>query len=142
MRTADLELAGQLRSVVVPLARQLRQHAGGHLTATQSSVLGTVSRHGPISISELASRERLSLPMISKVVGVLEDEGLVVRETDPEDGRVRLIALHARGRAWIVESRERRDRWLAERLRHLDHDSRAALATAVTVLAELIEEAS
>lgn len=138
----DLELAGQLRSVIVPLARQLRQQAGGHLTATQSSVLGSVARHGPINISELARRERLSLAMISKIVAALEHAGLVSRRAEPADGRVRLIELSAHGRAWIHESRERRDRWLAERLGGLDPHSRATVAAAVAVLLDLSEESS
>lgn len=66
------EVAAQLRSVVVPLARLLRQQTGGLLTATQGSVLGTVARHGPLNVSDLAAREQLSLPMISKVVAALE----------------------------------------------------------------------
>lgn len=136
----DYEVAAQLRSVVVPLARSLRQQTGGELTATQSSVLGSVARHGPISLSELASREQLSLPMISKVVANLEGRDLVTRVDDPDDGRVCLAEISPHGGEWLAASRERRDRWLAERLAALDGDACAAIAAAIPWLQCLIDE--
>ncbi len=134
------ELAADLRSVVVPLARLLRRLTGGRLTATQASVLGTVSRDGPISLSDLATLERLSLPMISKVVDALQEHGFADRVADPNDGRVSLVELSQDGRVWLEESRELRDRWLSERLRDLDEAELASIAAAIPALANLVRD--
>lgn len=135
-----LELAGRLRAVVVPFARSLRQQSGGRLTATQSSVLGTVMRHGPLALSTIASIEQLSLPMVSKVTSVLEAEHLVLRSTDPGDGRVSLVEISDEGRAWVEETRRRRDQWLATRLAGTDADERAVLARAAATLERVLSD--
>jgi DNA-binding MarR family transcriptional regulator len=137
-----LELAARLRAVVVPLARSLRQQSGGRLTATQASVLGTVMRHGPLALSAIAVREQLSLPMVSKVVAALEAEGLVLRSSDPTDARVSLVDVSDGGRAWIAETRRRRDQWLAARLANTDADERAALAQTIATFERILEEPS
>lgn len=138
---ARYDVAARLRSVVVPLNRMLRHQTGGDLTATQGSVLGTVYRHGPVGLTDLAERERLSAPMISKVVAALEEEGLVERVKDATDGRVCRVQVSAHGDRWLTESRERRDRWLAERLGALDEAELAALDAALPALDRLVREA-
>lgn len=126
--------------MVVPLARALRQQTGGRLTATQASLLGTVLRRGPVTISELAAREQLSLPMVSKVVSALESDGLVARSTDPADGRACPVQITAAGHRWVDTSREQRDRWLADRLADLDADERRRVRDALAVLHRLVDD--
>lgn len=137
-----LELAARLRAVVVPLGRSLRQQSGGRLTATQASVLGTVMRHGPLPLSVIAAREQLSLPMVSKVVAALEDERLVLRSSDPGDARVSLVDVSDDGRAWIDETRRRRDQWLAARLADTDAGERAALAQTIAMFERILADPS
>lgn len=134
------ELAADLRSVVTPLGRLLRRQTGGQLTATQSSVLGAISRLGPISLSDLAAHERLSLPMVSKVIDALHTHGFASRIDDPDDGRVVLVELSQGGRDWLEESRELRDRWLTERLGGLDDDELATIAAAIPCLVKLVRD--
>lgn len=129
-----------MRTTIVPLARALRQQTGGRLTATQGSLLGTVLRHGPLTISQLAAREQLSLPMVSKVVSVLESGQLVTRSTDPSDARACPVVITDVGRQWVDESREQRDRWLAGRLAELDPVERQHVVDALAVLARLVDE--
>lgn len=140
MTDAPLDLAARMRALVVPLARALRQQSGGQLTATQVSVLGSIVRHGPIGLTALAGREQLSLPMVSKVIGVLEEAGLVERAPDPDDARISLVSVAPEGRAWVNESRRRRDEWLAERLAALTADERATVDAAVTALDRVLTE--
>lgn len=137
--TEPRDLAAELRTVVVPLVRLLRQQTDGRLTATQASVLGTISRLEPVSLSDLAAGERLSLPMISRVVDVLEGEGFVERVGDPDDRRVTLVRIGPGGHDWIEESRDLRDRWLTERLHDLGDVERAAVAAAIPALIRLVD---
>lgn len=134
-----LDLAAQLRAVVVPLARSLRQQSGGRLTATQASVLGSVMRHGPMAMSAVAVREQLSLPMVSKVVAALEEEGLVRRDASAHDGRVNLVSITEDGRGWVAETRRRRDRWLADQLGALEVDDLLALDRAIRALEQVLD---
>ena len=136
VHAARYDVAARLRSAVVLLNRMLRQQTAG-LTATQGSVLGSIVRHGPVRLSELADLERLSGPMISKVVTALVGEGLVERVRDPADGRACLVRVSVAGDRWLLESRDRRDRWLAEKLVDLDDEEFAAVVAALPALGRL-----
>ena len=82
-------LAAHLRLAVARTARRLRQEAGGGLSPTLTAALATVERHGPLTPSELAARERVQRPTATKLVARLEADGLVARTADPTDGRSR-----------------------------------------------------
>ena len=56
------DLAGQLRLTIVRTARRLRQEAGTDLSPSLTAALSTVERHGPMTPSELAARERIQRP--------------------------------------------------------------------------------
>lgn len=135
------QIAGRLRAVVPPLHRMLRQQTA-ELTATQASVLGSVAHRGPIRLTDLADVERLSGPMITKVVAALETADLIERLADPDDGRASLVRVSAHGHEWLEASRERRDRWLAERLAALDDAELAALTAALPVLERIVGDRS
>lgn len=137
-----VEWAARLRASVAPLERQLRQQAADPYTPTQLSVIGAIYRHGPIPIGELAGRERLSAPTISKVVASLEETGMVARFPDSTDRRVCRVAITAAGKRWIAKGRAQRNEWLATRIANLNAAERAALAAAVPVLERLIGEES
>src|SRR5688572_21163982 len=131
------ELAARLRPVVTRTARRLRQEAGG-LTPTLGAALATIERHGPLTPSELADRERVKRPTATKLVGRLESEGLVTRTPDPQDGRSSLIAITAAGGALLREVRQRKDAYLQRRLRTLSAAERATLAEAAELLERLL----
>jgi DNA-binding MarR family transcriptional regulator len=134
--TADL--AARVRTTVTPLARQLRQHANDGLTPTLLSAIGSIARHGPITLGDLANHERVSPPMITKVVTSLETQGLVARTTDPTDRRVSRVSLTAKGEGWLQTARARRNAWLAERLSTLTPGERDTLAAALPLLERLL----
>jgi DNA-binding MarR family transcriptional regulator len=133
-------LAVQLRSAVTPLARELRQQNGESVTATQLAAVGTILRHGPITLGELAERERVSPPMITKVVASLEERGLVARVIDPNDRRVSRVDLLPAGHAWLADARARSNAWLAARLDELTADERARLADVIPLIERLTEQ--
>jgi DNA-binding MarR family transcriptional regulator len=132
-------LAANLRLAVTRTARRLRQEAGGGLSPTLSAALATIERHGPITPSELAARERVQRPTATKLVGKLEELGLVGRTADPTDGRSFLIATTDEGRALLRELRTRKDAFLAQRLRKLTAEERATLARAAELLEKVLE---
>src|SRR5690349_19619218 len=118
-------LAAHLRVAVARLARRLRQEAGGGLSPTTQAALATIERHGPLTPSELASRERIQRPTATRLLANMEAEGLIIRTPDPADGRSSLIHLSDYGLALLKEVRSRKDLFLAERLRTLSPEDRA-----------------
>jgi DNA-binding MarR family transcriptional regulator len=133
----DAELAGHLRLSVTRLARVLRQTADTDLSPTQGSVLATVSNHGPLTLGELAERERVASPTITKVIGLLHEKGLVDKATDPDDRRFVRVALTPAGEALLERTRARKNAWLARQLSRLSEEDRASLAAATEVLDRL-----
>src|ERR671917_236806 len=100
MRTtsADQELATRLRLAVTRSARRLRQAAGTDLSPSLTAALATIERHGPLTPSELAARERVQRPTVTRIACRLEEEGLVTRAPDPTDRRSALITVSPAGR--------------------------------------------
>jgi DNA-binding MarR family transcriptional regulator len=136
---ADLvTLADQLHSAAIHLLRGVRRvDAQSGLPAAQLSALSVVVFGGPLSLGALAAAEQVRPPTMSRVVGALEAGGLVTREPDPADARAVLVAATRAGRRLLAEGRRRRVEALAERLRALDENERAALHAAAPALVRL-----
>ena len=141
MRTiTQADLAVRLRLAIARTARRLRQEAGAELSPSQTAALATIDRHGPLTPSELAVRERIQRPTVTRIVARLEEGGLVQRARDPQDGRSSLVALTPAGRELLARGRTRKDAYLARRLRDLDAEERATLQRAAAILERLLEE--
>src|SRR3954464_7717287 len=111
-------LAARLRVAIARTARRLRQEASA-LSPSMQAGLATVDRHGPLTPSEFADRERIKRPTATRLIANLEAEGLVARTPDPLDGRSSLISLTPEGAVLLEQVRTRKDAFLAERLRTL-----------------------
>jgi DNA-binding MarR family transcriptional regulator len=141
MRTSSqADLAVRLRLAVARTARRLRQQAGEELSPSQAAALATIDRHGPLTPSELADRERVRRPTATRVIAVLEDAGLVDRTRDPGDGRSFLVSLSPAGRELVARVRTRKNAYLSRRLRDLTPEERATLDRASAILERLLEE--
>jgi DNA-binding MarR family transcriptional regulator len=134
------DLAGHLRHTIVRVARRLRQEAGGELSPSLTAALSTVERHGPLTPSELAKRERIQRPTATRVLARLEEERLVRRTADPYDGRSSLVAVTTKGEELLAELRTRKTAFLAERLETLDPEERATLERAADILERVLEQ--
>ncbi|HVW17793.1 MAG TPA: MarR family transcriptional regulator [Solirubrobacteraceae bacterium] len=134
------ELATTLRIAIARSARRLRQENVAELSATQASALATVERYGPLTPSELASRERIQRPTATRMLARLEAQGLVARTPDPRDGRSSLIALTDEGVALLASQRTRKNAYLAGRLEALPARDRDTLERAAELLERLLGE--
>jgi DNA-binding MarR family transcriptional regulator len=137
--TSAPDLATRLRLAVTRTARRLRQEATVGFTASQGALLATIERHGPLTPSELAQRERVQRPTVTRMLARLEEDGIVQRAADPADGRSFLVSLTPAGLELLHEVRTRKDAYLARRLSELDDEEREALARAADVLEHLLE---
>lgn len=136
--TTRASLSSSLRLSVMRLARRLRaEGADESLTLTQLATLGTLDRHGAMSLGELAAHERVQPPSMTRIVSALEQRRLVVRGPDHDDGRRVVVSITGAARALLAEDRRRRDAWLARSLRELTAAERDALRRATPVLEKL-----
>ena len=85
---------------------RLNRAAALPVTASGSSLLRTIARHGPIAPGDLAGRIGLDQSTVSRQVRALEDVGLVARTPAPDDGRSSLIGLADSGRRVLERIRE------------------------------------
>ena len=106
-----------------------------------TAALAMVERHGPMTPSELAARERIQRPSATRLVAHLEAEGLIERVVDPADRRSYLISITPDGTALLRDIRTRKDAFLAERLAKLSAEDRATLRRAAELLEKLVDEA-
>src|SRR3954470_533553 len=123
-------LAAELRISVMRLRRRLtnERHPDNELSLNQMAVLGCLYRlGGALTIGELAAAERVQPPSMTRTVNCLEQSGDVVRRPHESDGRQVVVELSEQGRARLLADRDRRDAWLAQRLRELTPEERAIL---------------
>lgn len=132
------ELAARLRLVVGRLHRRIRIDAHESIPPLQLSALSTVDQHGPLRLSELARREAVTAPTMSRVLAALDEQGLVIRTPDPRDARGVRIVLSEQGAARLAEVRSHRTALVARRLARLDDGYRAALTAALPALEALL----
>ena len=133
-------VANRLRPVLLKLNRDLRReiHSLG-ITGGQVSLLALIRREPGIGVRDLAARERMSAPGMSKAVGRLLAAGLVARTELPDRRRFGLVLTEAGDRV-LRSVRSRRTAWLAERLRGLSGTELAAIDAAIEPLGRLIGE--
>lgn len=132
------DTAGRLRFAVARMARLLRQQDQSGFGPTLIAALATVGSHGPITLGDLAAREQVAPPTITKVVEKLVANGLVARSADATDRRISRVAITPKGTRHLQTYRTRRTEWLADRLRDLEPAELARLAAAVDVLERII----
>src|SRR5688500_16217551 len=135
--TAD-ELARTLREAITRLNRRVRQ-AGpvGDLTFSQLSALTSLQLAGALTPRELADMERVQPPTMTKIVGKLEDRGLVARTPHPTDRRQVILAATEQGRAVYAQVEKARNEWLALQLAELTPEDRDTLERAAQILQQV-----
>lgn len=137
----ETHMASGLRISTMRLARRLRSERDpeSDLSLSQLAVLGTLSRHGAMTVGELAAHERIRPPSLTRLVGCLEERGLVSRQPHPTDGRQVVIRLAAEGASLLSEDRSRRDAWMSRRLRELSPAEREILRRAAPIMERLAQ---
>jgi DNA-binding MarR family transcriptional regulator len=134
----DEETAARMRAVIARLGRGLRQtRAGNELSPSQYEVLATISIRERVRLGDLATIEGLNPTLLSRIVGRLEESGLVAREQDPDDRRVAHVAVTPAGRALHLRIRGERTDALALALDELPEAELDRLLDALPVLEAL-----
>jgi DNA-binding MarR family transcriptional regulator len=134
------DLPTRLRLVVTRLARRLRQQAEAPLSPTQTAVLATIDRRGPLTLGDLAEAERVQPPTITAAVDRLEHQGLVQRRRGAPDRRVVEVQVTRAGGELLETARSRKSAYLEARLGSLSARDRATLERAASILERVLED--
>jgi len=122
------------------LLRLVREvSTAGDISATAAAVLSRLGREGPQRVTDLARVEGVSQPAMSQLVNRLEHDCLVVRTTDPADGRGVLVRLSERGAGVLEARRVQRAGVLDAALERLGPADRLVIATALPALGRLVD---
>lgn len=134
-------LAAELRFVLNRLNRRLRhQQLGDDLTVSQLSVLAVLQRDGPLTAGDLAGKEHVRPPSMTRIIAALQRQDLIARGENPADGRQVLVALTESGRTRAIAETAARERWLAQQLDTLTQDERDVLKAAAALLNRLASQ--
>jgi DNA-binding MarR family transcriptional regulator len=129
--------ASRLFVALSRINRMLRRDAPALLGQGAVSVLATIVWYGPLRSGDLAAREGVSPPTMTRIVAGLESTGYACRGPDPADGRACLVRATAEGAALINGNSSARLDILRERVDRLPPDHRAALLAALPALDSL-----
>lgn len=104
-----------------------RHLAGCGLTSAQFSILAQLDHLGGAGIAGLAQAMVMDRTTITRNIAPLERDGLVRIEADAQDGRRKVLALTAQGRAALVRARPHWRRAQAAFEKHLGARDAAAM---------------
>lgn len=137
----DADSVTRLRRVVGKLTRKLNESATeAGLTPTQASVLGLIAVRGPLGLADLIALERLNPTMLSRVIGKLDDAGLVSRLPNTEDQRTVRVEATADGARVHEGIKARRSAIVAACISELSPRQAKSISQALPALEALAEQ--
>ncbi len=135
------QLAENLRETIGRFVRVIRLDASTPSDARMEA-LAILDNDGAMSVAALAARRVVKHQSMRLLVGQLADDGLVVREADPDDRRSQTIHVTEAGRQLLFRSRGSRASSIASRLQErLSPHERDVIREAIALLKRLGEPA-
>ncbi|MFE2771889.1 MarR family winged helix-turn-helix transcriptional regulator [Microbacterium resistens] len=116
------------------LTRIAAHATGNEAPAAQWRALSLLDAQGSLRVGELARASRTTQPGITRLIGQLEQDGLVTRSPDPEDSRATVVTVTEAGRDAVRSWRRQIQEALEPRFSDLDDDDWAVLARAAALL--------
>lgn len=137
----EADEAVRLRRAINRLARRFNTSATDEgLTPTQASVLSLIAGRGPIAIGELLRLEHINPTMLSRVVGRLDEIGLIVRTPDPDDLRSASLVATEDGQRAHLRILAQRAETVSSSAKRLTQEEHASLIHALPALEKLAED--
>jgi DNA-binding MarR family transcriptional regulator len=135
MATGERNDDQEIRLTIQRLARRIRSMQSDEtVTEAQRSVLFSLSNNGVQTLSSLSEHERVTPPSMNRTINALVEAGLVTRVGAEDDGRKVSIDLSPAGRAFIADTRRKRDAWFTKQLAALTPEQRSIVDKSATIL--------
>jgi DNA-binding MarR family transcriptional regulator len=118
------------------ISRPLRQLST--ITPGGMFVLGSLKRHGTLSMSDIGKHLSMPKPHVTVIVDKLIDESLVERQSDPNDRRIINISITEKGLKEFGEVKQTMIENLRIKLSLLSNDEQKTLEDASLKVKELL----
>jgi DNA-binding MarR family transcriptional regulator len=136
---ANEAAVSELLAAMGQLMRRLRAEAeSGELSWTQIAITSRLDT-GPMTTADLARAESMKPQSMGASLAQLEEEGVVRRKPDPNDGRQILFELTAAGVEGRYRFRLAKREWLLAAIAKLERDEQQTLFAATDVIKRLAE---
>ena len=112
----------------------IRHNRQSALSLSQTNSLFRLYRHGDCPVNDLADHLGITMAAVSQLLAPLEEKGLIQRSEDPNDRRVKLIALTDRGTQTVQESMRARHAWLDDLTASLSNQDKDQILPALLLL--------
>lgn len=134
-------LAARLDSVAIHLVRRLaREDAAIGLTSVRLSALAVLAVDGPCTLGALAHSERVTAPSMTRLVSVMETDGLVQRIPSAQDGRKVFVRITPRGAELLQAARAQRVTALTTWLAPVGSDGLRCIDDATVLLDQVLRD--
>lgn len=136
--------ADELMTTVSSLRRTVRRRVRRDwphrpLPESEIELLRLVRERPGLRIHDAAAGLGVAANTVSTLVRHLVDQGLLVRDADPADGRAARLTLSTGARARIADWRDRRQRIVGAAFEALPAEERRAIVAALPGLRHLVE---
>ncbi len=118
----------------------IRHNRESDLSLSQVNALFRLYHHGPGSVNDLANHLGVTKAAVSQLLDPLIADGLVLRSENPDDRRMKLIALTEKGKRLVEKSMDTRHAWLLELSQVLSDSEKAQLLPAIKLLDQRTRE--
>ncbi len=135
--TAAEELLAVLPLMTRIVAAEVRREIGEETTMPQFRVLSQIAE-GPLTVSALARKRRVTLQAMGELVQGLVERGWIARTPDPKDRRQQLLDLTEHGRRHYERASARAIAQLAPLLAGLGEAEMTALQVALPALQRVL----
>jgi DNA-binding MarR family transcriptional regulator len=140
MATSERPDDQEIRLTVQRLARRIRSMQSDEtVTEGQRSVLFALANNGAQTLGSLSEHERVTPPSMNRTINALVKAELVTRVSAEDDGRKVSIDLSPSGRAFIRDTRRKRDAWFTQRLAELTTAERAVVDQSASILRKIAD---
>jgi DNA-binding MarR family transcriptional regulator len=107
---------------------------------TQIAALFLIRRKGTSSVSDIGFELGITSPAASQLLERLVQQGLIVRSEDPNDRRLRQIALSQQGEVVLKEGLQARQKWLEDLVKLMSLDEQEQVFTALNIMLEKADQ--
>lgn len=132
-----LALANDVRVACQRISRRVRFESTSDVAPHQFSVLVYLHHAGPRTPTQLAARDAVSTPSMTRTVNCLAEKGLVERSPHPDDGRQILVSLTGEGVRVVEKTIANRDTWMLAHIAMLSPEQLELLRRAADLLTEV-----
>lgn len=139
--TKRQQVAGGILHILRPLMRIVAAEVRSteHVEPAQFGILFKL-KQGPCNLSELARRQKVSLPTMSKSISTLDERGWITRLPSEKDRRVVMVGLTRLGEQILEDVQSCAQMHMAKMLDVLSPDDLNRLAAGVEILERVLSE--